>query len=170
MKTAHPATHHLPNEGWVIEIEGTINGPCFVAGGGGDPARTHDIMHAEHYATENEAKENASAFRRRFPKRHFQVRGALPARLDAICKAQTAFLTFAALLDARGGYRPTINVRDAGEAESDMTFLAEQYDLHQESRGDPRRAYVMHPDAQAVSIDMDAASHPAAGVGLRCKG
>lgn len=169
MKPVRPATPPVPSEDWVIEIEGTINGPCYVAGGGGDPERTHDIMHAERYATENEAMENAAAFRRRFPQRQFQVRGALPARLDAISKAQTAFLSFAALLDARGGYRPTINVRDAGEAAADMAFLAEQYDLHQERRGDPRRAYVMQADAQAVPTDLDAVSQPG-GDGLRCKG
>lgn len=63
-------------------------------------------------------------------------------RLNAICKAHTAFESFADLLDAKGGYYPSINVRDAGPAARDMAFLAKHYDLEQARRGDPRRANV----------------------------
>lgn len=57
---------------WVIVVD-AVNGPCWVATGDGDPARTHDIEQAERYATEREAVENAKAFRARFPARKFTV-------------------------------------------------------------------------------------------------
>lgn len=57
---------------WMIEVE-AVNGPCWVATGGGDPERTHDIEHAERYSTEREATENAAAFRSKYPARKFRV-------------------------------------------------------------------------------------------------
>ena len=58
---------------YVIEVD-AVNGPCWVAVGGGDPERTTRLEHAEHYATEREAIENANAFRRQHPARKFAVR------------------------------------------------------------------------------------------------
>jgi hypothetical protein len=58
---------------YVIEMD-AVGGPCWVATGGGDPERTHNIAQAERYATEREAMENAEAFRRKYPARKFIVR------------------------------------------------------------------------------------------------
>jgi hypothetical protein len=71
---------------------------------------------------------------------------SLTNRLDAICIVHTAFRTFADLLNAEGGYRPTINLRDAGDAAGAMALLAVQYDQQQAQRGDPRRAHVIRPE------------------------
>jgi hypothetical protein len=62
---------------YVIEIE-AIGGPCWVATGGGDPERTHNIDAAEVYATEREAMDNAWAFRAKYPTRKFVVRQKPP--------------------------------------------------------------------------------------------
>ena len=66
---------------YVIEIDGSI-GRCWVTTGGGDPERTHDIGRAEVYATENEARENAEAYRRKYPARRFSVRMRTPNAPD----------------------------------------------------------------------------------------
>jgi hypothetical protein len=58
---------------YVIEMD-AIGGPCWVATGGGDPERTHDLSKAEIYATEQEARENAHAFASRYPSSKFRVR------------------------------------------------------------------------------------------------
>lgn len=58
---------------YVIEMD-AIGGPCWVATGGGDPERTHDLSKAEIYATEPEARENAYAFASRYQSRKFRVR------------------------------------------------------------------------------------------------
>lgn len=56
--------------------------------------------------------------------------------LDYICFTQTAFKTFEDLLNAKGGYRPSIPVgHEWGRV------LANAYDEAQEKRGDYRRAY-----------------------------
>lgn len=57
---------------YVIEMD-AVGGLCWVATGGGDPERTHRLEHAEVYATEREAAENAEAFRRKYPGRMFYV-------------------------------------------------------------------------------------------------
>ena len=57
---------------WLIEVD-AIGGPCWVAAGGGDPERTQQIEHAERYATEREAQENAHALRGKYPQRKFRV-------------------------------------------------------------------------------------------------
>ena len=49
-----------------------------------------------------------------------------------------AFPTFEALLDAPGGYRPTL--RQCKESPAALV-VAELYDATQEARGDPRRAF-----------------------------
>ena len=58
---------------YIIEVD-AVNGPAWVATGGGDPERTHDIDQAEVYATEREAADNASAFLVKYPARKFVVR------------------------------------------------------------------------------------------------
>lgn len=58
---------------YVIEID-SIGGPCYVNGDmEGDPGRTHDINQAERYSTENEARENMGAIRRKYPNRKYSI-------------------------------------------------------------------------------------------------
>jgi hypothetical protein len=67
---------------WIIEIE-SVNGPCYVNEGlEGDPGRTCNLADAERYATENEARENMSAIRRKYPHRKYSTR-ALKEDRDA---------------------------------------------------------------------------------------
>lgn len=58
------------------------------------------------------------------------------AKCDRICRAKTAFGSFAELVDAHPGYRPSLEVAD-----EDLEDLADAYDAEMEARGDPRRAY-----------------------------
>lgn len=62
----------------------------------------------------------------------------LPIR-DYYTQKLTAFRTFRALIQAEGGYRPTLLAR--GPRDWRYRFLADEYDAWQEKRGDPRRAY-----------------------------
>ncbi|WP_300684684.1 hypothetical protein [uncultured Bilophila sp.] len=57
--------------------------------------------------------------------------------LDSLTNELTAFVSFAEMLNAEGGYRPSFY------AEYDPRFreLADAYDKAQEEQGDPRRAY-----------------------------
>ena len=55
---------------------------------------------------------------------------------DELTRRHTAFENFAALLDARGGYRPSMNT-----ARPQVKDLADAYDHAQAARGDPRRAF-----------------------------
>lgn len=55
--------------------------------------------------------------------------------LDKITRQHTAFKSFKALLCAPGGYRPTLEVRNA-----DRWILANEYDKAQAARHDNRRA------------------------------
>lgn len=57
-------------------------------------------------------------------------------RADRICWENTGFKSFEELLNAKGTYRPSIDVR-----EPDMLWLANLYDREMEDRGDSRRAY-----------------------------
>lgn len=57
-------------------------------------------------------------------------------QLDAICSRDTAFPTFFDLVDAKGDYRPSIDL-----SITSMRLLADAYDNFQEDRGDDRRAY-----------------------------
>lgn len=57
------------------------------------------------------------------------------ALLERIVLTFTAFPSFAELVNARGGYRPTINT-----ANPYLETLADAYDKFQEARGDARRA------------------------------
>lgn len=57
-------------------------------------------------------------------------------QLDEICRTMSGFSTFFGLVNAKGDYRPSI---DLGIPE--MKYLADEYDKFQEARGDDRRAY-----------------------------
>lgn len=56
-------------------------------------------------------------------------------RLDLLTSSLTAFRTFADLINAEGGYRPTIRISGP-----QATALADAYDLCQFARGDSRTA------------------------------
>jgi hypothetical protein len=60
--------------------------------------------------------------------------------LDWLTTTRTAAASFEALVEAEGGYRPTISIRNAEDA-----VLAQAYDSVQQARGDHRRVY---PDLQ----------------------
>lgn len=72
--------------------------------------------------------------------------------LDKVVVDHSGFKTFMDLVDAKGGYWPTIKV-DIMEKE----FLADCYDAYQETRGDCRRAnrYGTPPDADDVTFEPD---------------
>lgn len=57
-------------------------------------------------------------------------------QLDELARSTTAFESFAELVTAKGGYRPTLR---AGGPTAD---LARAYDAYQSHVGDPRRAEV----------------------------
>ena len=63
-------------------------------------------------------------------------------KLDHLLRQHTAFDSVAHLLDARGNYRPTIELSDYGRLQ-----LAAEYDKLQAERGDPRRAYTYRNEA-----------------------
>lgn len=69
------------------------------------------------------------------------------ADIDLITRTHTASKRFAELIDAAGGYRPTIRCsravnRSATRAELvQLARLADSYDQVQQARGDLRRAY-----------------------------
>jgi len=56
--------------------------------------------------------------------------------LDRICRTETAFADFEALLNAKGSYRPSCDVSNRN-----MEILADGFDSHMMSHGDDRRAY-----------------------------
>jgi hypothetical protein len=56
-------------------------------------------------------------------------------KLDLLTSSLTSFATFTALVNAEGGYRPTIRISGP-----QTTTLADAYDLYQFARGDARRA------------------------------
>ena len=65
--------------------------------------------------------------------------------LDHIVSRETGFKNFKDLLNADGGYRPTIRCNDKrfykGDEGVDLTFLADAYDFVQTLRGDSRRVF-----------------------------
>jgi len=68
-------------------------------------------------------------------------RTALPAkRIGALTLRHTAFYSFRGLINADGGYRPSLRVNDPIDG-VDLTELADAYDHAQAARGDPRRAF-----------------------------
>jgi hypothetical protein len=67
------------------------------------------------------------------------------AKLDKITRAHTAFQSFDAMLNADGGYFPTIGRFEGSE------FLADCYDSAQFRRCDSRRAYRANWDRYEAS-------------------
>ena len=68
----------------------------------------------------------------------------LPAtHLDALTLCHTAFHNFRGLLNAAGGYSPSLRTESASSAEHrrELTDLADGYDKAQAARGDSRRAF-----------------------------
>lgn len=68
------------------------------------------------------------------------INEAAVATLDIITSTYTGFTRFELLLNAKGGYRPTINTRCKVNGKV-MRLLADAYDLAQTARGDARRAF-----------------------------
>jgi hypothetical protein len=67
--------------------------------------------------------------------------------LDDLTRSLTAWPSFDAVLNAEGGYRPTLHVRPYNRSHDEIRraarteILADAYDAAQASRGDHRRAY-----------------------------
>jgi len=64
--------------------------------------------------------------------------------LDALTRRLTAFNSFHDLLDAKGGYRPSLRCVSGcpgGQNIPELKRLADAYDQAQAERGDPRRAF-----------------------------
>ena len=59
------------------------------------------------------------------------------ARANELTQRWTAFADLAEMLDAKGGYRPSIHTRHNAQ----LIELANYYDAAQAERGDKRRAY-----------------------------
>ena len=62
---------------------------------------------------------------------------AVTKRANLLTWRLTAFNTFEALLNAKGGYRPSLSRRDP-----DTRILGALYDAAQQARGDDRRAFM----------------------------
>ena len=68
--------------------------------------------------------------------------GPIQLHEEVLTRRLTAFAAFADLLNAAGGYRPSIYTSGRNAAEnSEHGALARIYDAVQERRGDPRRAF-----------------------------
>lgn len=70
--------------------------------------------------------------------------------LNKITRTHTAFKSFDALLNAPGGYFPTLEVRNA-----DRWILANEYDKAQAARHDTRRANIYkepEPDVEIMEV------------------
>jgi hypothetical protein len=69
------------------------------------------------------------------------------AQLDRLVAYYTGFKTLEQMLNAAGGYRPTIrctrevNARASEKELADLLAIADAYDAAQAERGDPRRAF-----------------------------
>lgn len=62
--------------------------------------------------------------------------------MDAVTRRHTAFDSFAALLHADGGYRPSFYLDGkTRHAQRELLSLADAYNQSQRRRGDPRRVY-----------------------------
>lgn len=61
--------------------------------------------------------------------------------LDQVTQEQSAFRDFAALVKARGGYVPSIDISDRFEGHEDRLALADAYDADMIDHNDDRRAY-----------------------------
>lgn len=62
-------------------------------------------------------------------------------RLNKIVLEQTAFNDFEDLLNARGGYRPSLDCGSKQLGWEDRIYLADEYDHHMTNIGDDRRAF-----------------------------
>ena len=60
---------------------------------------------------------------------------------DAFTIKHTAFNSFQEMLDAAGGYFPTLETESGTKESHERQFLANMYDEAQVSRGDSRKAY-----------------------------
>ena len=60
---------------------------------------------------------------------------------DQLTAKHTAFTTMQDLLEAKGGYFPSIRTLSAKTDRIELGRLADAYDAYQETRGDSRRAY-----------------------------
>jgi hypothetical protein len=69
------------------------------------------------------------------------------ARADLITRKNTAFKSFADLINAEGGYRPSLS-----RAEPVLRELGALYDAAQTARGDDRRAYMYGNPVRKGSI------------------
>ncbi len=67
--------------------------------------------------------------------------------VDALTRRLTAWPSFDDMLDAGGGYRPTLHTRPCNRSHDEIRraalteVLADAYDAAQAARGDRRRAY-----------------------------
>jgi hypothetical protein len=62
--------------------------------------------------------------------------------IDRIVHNHTAFATFKDLVNAAGGYRPSIYIAGKSkQAKRELVYLTIEYNLFQEKRGDKRRVY-----------------------------
>ena len=61
-------------------------------------------------------------------------------RIDALTLRHTAFYNFRGLINADGGYWPSLRVTDPVHG-VEITDLADAYDNTQQQRGDARRAF-----------------------------
>lgn len=60
---------------------------------------------------------------------------------DKLTAKHTAFSTMQKMLNAKGGYRPTLRTQSAATGRDELGLLADAYDAYQAARGDSRRAY-----------------------------
>lgn len=67
--------------------------------------------------------------------------------LDPLTRDLTGFVSFDAMINAAGDYRPTMRVRPCSRSSAEIrraartAILADAYDAAQAERGDARRAY-----------------------------
>jgi hypothetical protein len=91
------------------------------------------------------------------------------SHLDVIVRRHSAFNSFADLLNAAGGYRPTVRCYDErchnAVDRAELLILADAYDAHQAARGDARRAFrgsqYVPPVQDEEEIEVVAAPAPA---------
>ncbi len=61
--------------------------------------------------------------------------------IDQLVAKHTAFSTMQDMLDAQGGYRPSLRTNTAPTWRSEIGRIADAYDAAQTVRGDSRRAH-----------------------------
>lgn len=60
---------------------------------------------------------------------------------DQLTAKHTAFSTMQDLLEAKGGYFPSLRAQSADTDREELGLLADAYDAYQAARGDSRRAH-----------------------------